>query len=98
FWSVATGECQKVLQGHSIWVNSVVFSLNGEMIVSADDETTVKLWNVSTGKSVKILQGHTNWVQSVALDRDGEILASGSADTDEIDTAIHEQEQADAIL
>ncbi|HEY4034344.1 MAG TPA: hypothetical protein VGL94_10310, partial [Ktedonobacteraceae bacterium] len=33
-WDVSTGECLKVLQGHSAWVRSVAFSPDGSLLAS----------------------------------------------------------------
>jgi WD40 repeat protein len=58
----------------------VIFSRDGEMLISGSDDDTIILWKVETGEQIYTLEGHDSWVLSVALSPDGKILASGSRD------------------
>ncbi|MBW4618998.1 MAG: AAA-like domain-containing protein [Cyanosarcina radialis HA8281-LM2] len=76
----------RILKGHSGPVWAVDFSANGQLIVSASDDRTVKLWTAK-GKLLTTLKGHRGAVQTVAiapipLNKGGQegIVASGSAD------------------
>ncbi|OBS17327.1 hypothetical protein FPOA_12147 [Fusarium poae] len=40
---------EKTLEGHGNWVRSVVFSADGQRIVSGSDDKTVKIWDAATG-------------------------------------------------
>ena len=46
-------EC--TMTGHSGPLNSVAFSVDGRWIVSASDDSLVKIWNSETGAEVSIL-------------------------------------------
>jgi WD40 repeat protein len=61
-------------------VKSAAFSSDGESIVSASANGTVRVWNASTGKQVHELKGHTSWVNSAAFSSDGKSIVSASLD------------------
>ena len=58
-WEVATGQCVRVLEGHTDNVLSVAWSLDGRQALSGADDRTVRLWEVATGQCVRVLEGHT---------------------------------------
>ncbi|WP_073630478.1 NB-ARC domain-containing protein [Scytonema sp. HK-05] len=79
-WDVETGQCLKVLQGHTNHVLSVNFSPDGQTLASGSADETIKLWAVGTGQCLKTLHGHTSQVLSVSFSPQGHLLASSSAD------------------
>ena len=75
------------LKGHTYDVNSVVFSPDGDTLVSGGSDRTfllyndtIRLWDAKTGEPLQTLKGHRNSVTSVAFSMDGSMLASGSWD------------------
>ena len=63
-WDVDTGQCLKILEGHTHRVWSVAFSPNNKMLASGGEDQTVRFWSVNragaelshAGGSVKPLQ------------------------------------------
>jgi len=78
----------RILEGHTGWVNSVVFHPDGRILASGSQDQTVRLWDVSAvlGTGVAASQEvrwplqSTSSVHSVAFSFDGRTLAWGSGD------------------
>ncbi len=91
-WNANTGQLIKTLTGHKDVVSSVVFSPDGNLIVSGDWYSwdgylssgtwsgEIRVWNAHTGEHLKTLKGHTGGVSSLAFSSDGKTLASGRTD------------------
>jgi WD40 repeat protein len=79
-WNAQTGQCLKILSGHTRWVWSIRFSPDGQTLASGSLDYTVRLWDVRTGQCLKVLTGHSGWVSSVSFSPDGQTLASSSDD------------------
>jgi len=75
-----TGSQTAVLSGHTEYVTSLAFSLDGTLLVSGSYDNTIKLWDVQTGGAVKTFCGHTKIVLSVSISADNTVIASGSED------------------
>ncbi len=44
-----------MLHEHTSWVTSVLFSCDGQFLVSGSDDRTIKLWDVKTGRCIRTL-------------------------------------------
>ncbi len=79
-WDAATGECLRVLSGHTNNVRALAFSPDSKLLASGGFDRAVRLWDVATGTELRTLEGHQRWAHSVAFSPDGKLLASGSED------------------
>jgi WD40 repeat protein len=79
-WNIQTGECLRLLQGHSDTVFSVAFNADGQTIVSGSADQTVRFWQAGSGRCFRTMKGYTNSIFSVAFSPNGETIASGSTD------------------
>lgn len=66
--------------GHTGSVLSVNFNLDGNLLVSGSNDTTVKVWDTKTGACLHTLHGHNARVESTLFSPDGELIVSGSID------------------
>jgi len=57
-WDVSSGECIRILEGHSSFVRAVSWSSDGNRICSGSDDKTVRVWEVSGGQCIRTLYGH----------------------------------------
>jgi WD40 repeat protein len=67
-------------QGHEMGVNSAIYTMDGEKIISASSDKTIKIWNVRTGDCIKTLTGHIGSVNSVELAPNSQHIISASDD------------------
>lgn len=71
-----------VLAGHTNYMNSVEWSPDGAFLISASDDSTIRLWDVRDLPIVKVivLTGHTKKVHSLSWNPDSNHFLSGSDD------------------
>ena len=81
-WDATTGACLwvSVLEGHSGYVRSASYSADGTRIVSASEDSTVRVWDVTTGACISVLEGHSGDVTSASYSADGTRIVSASGD------------------
>lgn len=70
----------KILAGHAGLVNRVAFASNGQTVISAGLDSTIRLWDVATGNPIRTLSGHTGFINALTVSDDGKLLASGGSD------------------
>jgi TIR domain/WD domain, G-beta repeat len=71
---------QLVLKGHSLRVQSAAFSTDGKWVVTASEDTSVRIWDAESGKEIAILKSHTFPLSSAAFSGDGRRVATASRD------------------
>lgn len=68
------------LSGHTKEVNSVAFSVDGKLLVSAGFDQTVRLWNVASKRLLRTMKEHRNRVTTVKFIPNSKNIISGSLD------------------
>ena len=66
--------------GHTIAITEILFSFDGQFIVTSSADTTVKVWNANTGQELLTLTDHTSWVTRLDISLDGTPLVTCSRD------------------
>lgn len=68
------------LEGHDGPVHCVVFTSDGQRVISGSQDQTIKVWDVNTMTEEFTLKGHDECVLSVCLTSDDKFIISGSID------------------
>jgi len=66
----------RTLSGHTNSVNRLV--VNGDFVISASSDKTLRVWNWKTGQHLRTLSGHTDSVNGVVVN--GDFVISASSD------------------
>jgi len=68
-------------KAHENWVCGIVWSPDGQQLISVSHDKTVKFWSSSTGRQIgQPCTGHTDWIKSLAIASDGSFIATASYD------------------
>ncbi len=76
----AGGPLLRTFTGHTSYVKAAAFAPDGNTIISASNDGTLKLWDVATGQELRTFAGHTASVNGVAFAPDGSTALSASGD------------------
>lgn len=68
------------LKGHTGNITSIDFNPDGNSIISASTDRTLKLWDIESGKCIRTFEGHTDVVIAATFSVDGEKVISVSED------------------
>ncbi len=81
-WTTAqeNGGCLRILSGHTDWVYAVAITSDGQRVVSASGDGTLKVWDLESGRELHTLGGHRGEVRDVAVTAAGRQAISASAD------------------
>ncbi|KAI8381231.1 guanine nucleotide-binding protein subunit beta-2-like 1 [Radiomyces spectabilis] len=74
------GVPRKSLLGHNHFVEDLAISSDGQYVLSASWDTTLRLWDLNTGVTTGRFVGHTKDVMSVSFSADNRQIVSGSRD------------------
>jgi WD40 repeat protein len=62
---------------HAGWAAGALFSGDGKMLLTGNEDNAVRLWEVATGKPLGVLRAGDLGLQALALSADGKTLAAG---------------------
>jgi len=68
------------LSGHSADINSVAFSPDGRLVVTASADGTARVWDTAFGATRAELRGHSGSVNSAAFSPDGKFIVTAGND------------------
>ena len=68
------------LEGHSRSIWGIDWSLEGDILVSAGADGTIRWWNPEQGVNLATVQAHDAWARAVRVSPDGKTVASCGED------------------
>lgn len=76
-WDFTTG-AKSILNGHQSWVRGLVFSHDGQTLVSGGYDGRLLWWPIGEEKPqpVRAVDAHDGWVRAVVISPDGELVAT----------------------
>ena len=80
-WDVSSGQCLRILVGHTNNVTSVAISADGRLALSGSTDQTVRVWDVSSGQCLRTFEQQTSGITSIAISANGRLGLSGSHKT-----------------
>ena len=76
-WNINTGECLRMVTGHTLSIKSLF--VKGSAVASGSQDNTIKIWNLKEKcKCVRTITGHDSFVNCVAFN--SRMIVSGSSD------------------
>ena len=72
----AQAEDAVTLEGHENVVSSVVFSNDGQRLISGSWDRTVRVWNATSGQQETVLRGHSDWVFDLKATADNGLIST----------------------
>ena len=79
-WDETPSELRSISNGYINDVSSLVFSPDGNVLVSGDISGDIDFWDVESGVHLQTLHGYRDRVVDLAFSPDGNTLASATAD------------------
>ncbi len=74
------GALMRTIVGHRQAISAVAFTPDGERIISASHDWTIKIWDFERGTELNTLYGHADRVSAIVVTPDGGSAISGSHD------------------
>jgi WD40 repeat protein/DNA-binding SARP family transcriptional activator len=74
------GSARLRLRGQRAYVNALVFSPDGQHLLTGSDDGTARIWNARSGRLERTLRGHEGVVRGVSYSDDGQWTATAGSD------------------
>ncbi len=79
-WNLKTGQQLEPIDAHFDRIGAIAISPNGQKLVTASDDKSIKIWDLKTGARMLTRTGHTAAINAVAISPNGKYVVTGSND------------------
>ena len=79
-WDVVNKGTPRRVGRHQSNVTAVKFSEDGETLITAGGDRTLKVWSTTSYQELASIRGHTHSINALAFSSDGKTLVTGSTD------------------
>jgi WD40 repeat protein len=79
-WDAHSGKSGGSLEGHHSWVSDLLFTEDGNRLISSSGDQTIRMWDWPTRKPAGVLRGHLDEVDGLVLASDDRTLVSRCKD------------------
>lgn len=76
-WDSHSGKPVRLLEGHTIWASSLVWSPDGKYCAAGAIDGRVRVWEVGTGREIRKMSDHNDAVTQLIWLPGGELLSIG---------------------
>lgn len=74
------GALVRTFTGHTDYITAIAITSDGQTVISASNDNTLKVWDLTTNTLRHTLKGHTDRVLALAITPDGHFAVSASRD------------------
>lgn len=79
-WDLATGQCTRVLEGHTQSVSCLSLNSDGSMLLSGSSDQSIRLWDLQTGLCTQTYVAHTATIRLLAWHPHENVFVSAGDD------------------
>lgn len=80
FWSIETGQKVEEIRAQRTGVYDIVFSPNGERMITTGEDAGINIWNWPTGEFLSTFFEHRNNILSIDVSPDSRVMVTGGLD------------------
>jgi WD40 repeat protein len=81
-WDAANGKLLHRLDGHSGWVSEIAFTRNGQRLISAASDQTIRFGDTATWTETQALRGNRDEIYAMAVSEAAHLIATVGKDGD----------------